>query len=43
MEKLLEAWMIEGPVFGRAAGLIPTSMPAMKDKGFLKDRGKFLF
>ncbi|KAF2197356.1 glutathione S-transferase [Delitschia confertaspora ATCC 74209] len=40
-EKLLESWMIEGPVFQRAAGLIPTNMPAMKDERFRKDREKF--
>jgi len=39
IERLLEAWIIEGPVFSRAAGLIPTDMPAMKDPKFRKDRG----
>lgn len=31
LEKLLEFWMIDGGVFGRAAQLIPTDMPLRKD------------
>ncbi|KAF2492900.1 hypothetical protein BU16DRAFT_93411 [Lophium mytilinum] len=41
IERLLEKWMIEGPVFSRAASLIPTSFPTMNDPTFMKDRTQF--
>ena len=41
IERLLEKWMIEGPVFARAASLIPTTYPAMNDPTFTKDREQF--
>jgi len=38
IERLLERWMVEGPVFNRGVSLIPTSYPTMKDPTFTKDR-----
>jgi hypothetical protein len=36
VEKLLERYMIEGPVFAQAAGLVPVDVA--QDPKFLKDR-----
>ncbi|RDW61013.1 hypothetical protein BP6252_12396 [Coleophoma cylindrospora] len=41
VEKLLEAWVVDGGVFLRASQLIPTSMPLYKDEKFTKDRAQF--
>jgi len=41
IERLLEAWQIEGGVFARAAQLLPSDMPLMKDPKFTKDRAEF--
>lgn len=41
IERLLEKWTVETPLFSRAAALIPTSLPAMKDPKFTKDREDF--
>ncbi|MCJ1468581.1 hypothetical protein MMC07_007210 [Pseudocyphellaria aurata] len=38
VEKLLEKWVIDGGIFARAAQLIPTSLPALRDPVFLADR-----
>jgi len=38
IERLLERWMVEGPVFNRGVSLIPTSYPTMNDPTFTKDR-----
>ncbi|KAF2179380.1 hypothetical protein K469DRAFT_694078 [Zopfia rhizophila CBS 207.26] len=38
LQRLLEGWIVEGPVFMRAAGLIPTSLGVMKDPKFRNDR-----
>lgn len=38
LQKLLEIWTIDGGVFNRAAQLIPSSMPLLKDPKFTKDR-----
>jgi len=38
VEKLLEKWTIEGPIFARGMSLIPTSLPNMNDPIFMKDR-----
>ncbi|OCK79439.1 glutathione S-transferase [Lepidopterella palustris CBS 459.81] len=41
IERLLETWTVEAPVFSRAASLIPTTLPAMNDPKFTKDREGF--
>ena len=41
IEHLLEKWTVEGPLFPRAASLIPTNLPAMTDPKFTKDREDF--
>lgn len=41
IEKLLEYWIIDGGIFTRAAQLIPTSMPLLKDPKFAKDRQQY--
>lgn len=38
IKRLLEKWTVEGPLFLRAASLIPTNLPAMTDTTFTKDR-----
>ncbi|OCL00110.1 uncharacterized protein K441DRAFT_725802 [Cenococcum geophilum 1.58] len=38
IKRLLEKWTVEGPLFLRAALLIPTNPPAMADPKFTKDR-----
>jgi hypothetical protein len=40
-EKLLEYWIIDGGIFTRAAQLIPSSMPLLKDPKFAKDRQQY--
>lgn len=41
LERLLERWTVDGGVFARAASLIPTDMPALRDPKFAKDREDF--
>ncbi|KAI9676058.1 MAG: hypothetical protein M1817_000801 [Caeruleum heppii] len=41
LEKLLETWTIDGGIFNRAAQLIPTSTPILKDDKFKKDREEY--
>lgn len=41
IERLLESWTVDSGVFTRAATLIPSDLPAMKDPKFLKDREGF--
>jgi glutathione S-transferase len=41
LEELLEAWTIDGGMFARAAQLIPTSMPLLRDEKFTKDREQY--
>ena len=41
LEKLLEKWTIEAGVFNRAAQLIPTDMPLLRDPKFARDREDF--
>ena len=41
IERLLEKWTVDSGVFVRAAQLIPTNFPIMKDQKFLKDRSAF--
>ena len=38
VEVLLEKWTIDGGIFNRAAQLIPTEAPMLKDPKFTKDR-----
>lgn len=38
LQKLLEAWTIDGGIFARASQLIPASMPLLNDPKFTKDR-----
>ena len=38
IEKLLEAWTVDGGIFVRAAQVIPTEMPLLRDPKFVKDR-----
>ncbi|KAE9378188.1 glutathione s-transferase-related protein-like protein [Stipitochalara longipes BDJ] len=38
IEKLLEHWAIDAGMFNRAAALIPSDMPLLKDPNFTKDR-----
>lgn len=40
LERLLERYMVEGPVFQEAAGLVPSAF--LKDAAFAKDRKGFL-
>ena len=40
VERLLERYMVEGPVFERTAGLVPSA--AVKDPKFVEDRKGFL-
>ena len=41
LERLLERWTVDSGVFVRAATLIPTHFPNMKDPKFRKDREQF--
>jgi glutathione S-transferase len=41
LQKLLEAWTIDGGIFNRASQLIPASMPLLNDPKFTKDRQDF--
>ena len=41
LTKLLEIWTVDGGVFNRAAQLIPSSMPLLKDEKFVLDRKDF--
>ena len=41
VQKLLEAWAIDGGVFARAAQSLPPSLPMMQDPKFLKDREQY--
>lgn len=41
LERLLQRWTVDAGVFGRAAQLIPTSLPGMRDERFRKDREGF--
>ena len=38
---LLSNWIIDGGIFNRAMQLLPTSLPAMKDEKFQKDRAQY--
>ena len=42
VEKLLEIWMVESGIFGRAGLLIPPSMPLVRDPKFAKDRAEYM-
>jgi len=42
MRTLLEKFTIDAGVFSRAAQLLPTSLPLMKDPKFTKDREDFM-
>ena len=41
IERLLEHWAIDSGIFVKAAALIPSDMPLMKDPKFTKDREDF--
>ena len=38
IERLLESWVVETGLFGKAAALIPSNSPALNDPKFIKDR-----
>jgi glutathione S-transferase len=38
LEHVLENWLCDGGPFGRTAGMIPPTSPAMKDKEWIQDR-----
>jgi glutathione S-transferase len=40
-ELLLQQWVVDGGVFARAAQLIPSSMPLLRDPKFTKDREEY--
>jgi glutathione S-transferase len=41
LERLLDFWAIDGGIFTRAAQLIPSSMPLLKDPKFTADREQY--
>lgn len=41
IERLLEALVIDGGVFARAAQLLPSNLPLLRDPKFLKDRADY--
>lgn len=41
LQKLLEIWHVEAGTFARAAGIIPSDLPVVKDPKFAKDREQF--
>ena len=41
LERLLESFIVDGGVFVRAAQLLPSSLPLLRDPKFVKDRADF--
>ena len=41
IEQLLEYWAVDGGIFMKAAGLLPSDMPLLRDPKFTKDREDF--
>ena len=42
LQRLLEAWVIDGGVFARAAQSFPPDLPMMRDPKFIKDREQYM-
>ena len=42
LEKLLEAWTIDGGIFVRATQTMPVEMPLLDDPKFVKDREEYM-
>ncbi len=41
IERLLESWTVDGGVFSKAAMLIPSHLPLLRDEGFRRDRDDY--